>query len=213
MQQADSKLHCASAGNLIGAAGAQALLQAVHTSTGRLTTLDLSGEHAALRAAGSHALLGTGQPSGISRDMCQQTGALAACAELCSCRQTTHSACRAAWQQVPAKMLLVMHHVVCCTITHQKVYCTHPCMCHAAGNPCEQEAPAILQSIEHALQRNRSSAWSVPEAQGSPGPASGRSAVSSAAPLCVKAVGCRCFRNQGQPVASQLLCVQLLSAL
>ena len=43
-------LHCASAGNLIGAAGAQALLQAVHSSTGKLTALDLSGDLAPLGA-------------------------------------------------------------------------------------------------------------------------------------------------------------------
>ena len=65
LQQADSKLHCASAGNLIGAAGAQALLQAVHTSTGRLTALDLSGELATLGAADSCAVI-AGHSAGIS---------------------------------------------------------------------------------------------------------------------------------------------------
>ena len=66
LQQADGKLTAdctAPAGNLIGAAGAQALLQAVHSSTGRLTALDLSGEPAAFAAAGSCAA-GTRQSCG-----------------------------------------------------------------------------------------------------------------------------------------------------
>ena len=81
-------------------------------------------------------------------------------------------------------MLFVMHHVVCCH-DHTSKDSGNPCMRYAAGNPCEQEAPAILQSIELALQRKRSSAWVVPEAQGSPGPASGRSALFCAAAVCM----------------------------
>lgn len=63
--QLTASMHCAPAGNLIGAAGAQALLQAVRSSTGRLTALDLSGDFAPLGAAGSYAIV-TGHPFGIS---------------------------------------------------------------------------------------------------------------------------------------------------
>ena len=157
--QLTASMHCAPAGNLIGAAGAQALLQAVRSSTGRLTAMQSSLD---IRLASQPADWSHGCLRWAVQPCCQadypfsMQGCLAA------------GACRGAVCDAP-----------CQNAARSRI---RGC---AAGNPCEQEAPAILQSIELALQRNRCSAWVVPEAQGSPGPASGRSALFSAAAVCI----------------------------
>lgn len=181
--QLTASMHCAPAGNLIGAAGAQALLQAVRSSTGRLTALDLCGEFAPLGAAGSYAIV-TGHPFW---HLSQQTGAVAVCAGLCSpaARQTTHSACRAVWQQVPAEVLFVMHHV--------KMLHDH------ASEDVLQATPACIM-----LQ-------ATPVSRRLPPSCSPLSSLCSA----TDALPGWCLRRRaapGQPAAGQLCSVQLLCA-